>query len=628
MTSLRPFLASLVCWLACWCAQHSAFAQELGRLFDDSPTLKLAAPVQVQQLPKGLVRNPNEFDSPQHQAGWKLLPKGTAMPTGAQHDVWLRFALPATAAAQLWLLRSPRISTERITLYLQDQPGQWRMLSAGSDIAPSRWPGQTRSPTFELQTRTDSERVYFVKLEHRTPLSEHLQLVSPLEYIDSAARVGTIIGLMFGLFGVLTVLGLATAYLYRNTTYAWYALMVLLLMVTQLVMIGYAGHRWWPSSALLNQTMGWIAPLCALASGIWFVLKVSYSKEGFRWIYRISLGLIGLLLAASVLVAVMAQQTPRAPLNVLAAFSLLWLLLSTAWIAWRARSSLWFVVLGLSPLVLSMLVRLVYNQGWLAHVELVQLVSVISGCLGSLVIYVGMVMRSRESHVALEREAAMNNTDAATGLTLGRIAMVRLPQVLVRSERFSQACGVVMVRWVDYQKQMQPLSAQQRGAVLLHLGARLRRLGRDIDTVARLDDDHFMYLIESPVSREALTDLGTKILTTCMRPARPLTDGDTYNVHVAIWASHQGTIKATEVMEALRTRLNQMSLGAHRRMQFVDSPLSTRPSEEDSGTQRAALAKQLVAKINAIEADPIIPIIATAPERLARDLTAPVKLAR
>jgi two-component system, sensor histidine kinase LadS len=278
--------------------------------------------------------------------------------------------------------------------------------------------------------------------------------------------------------------------------------------------------------------------------------------------------------------------------------------------ALRSQSWLWFVVAGFAPLTLSMLARLAYNVGWLAHVELAQLVSVISGCLGMMVVYASMILRSRESYAAFEREAALSNVDISTGLTLGRIAEIRLPQVLQRSYRFGKPCGVVMVRWLNYGAQLGPMSSAQRGAVLAHFGARLRRLARDIDTVARYDDDHFLYLIESPMTRETVNDLGMKILSTCMRPSVPLGNGDVYNVHVAMALISGGNMSAKEVIESLLTRINQMDVSTPRRMQFIDSPLTTRPPYE--GPQGASVrnSEALVAKINEIEANPIMPTLA------------------
>jgi two-component system, sensor histidine kinase LadS len=591
-------------------APQWAAAQELGKLFDDSTTLKLAAPLQWQALPKGAVLNPSEFTDTTRAKAFVDLAPGAMLPTAAERDVWLRFALPTTAIPQTWYLRIPRMQLEQATLYFQNEQGGWMTLTAGENIAVSQWPVPTRLPSFQLVTRVGQVQTYYLKLEHRTPISERPELISPSEYINAASLVGGIVGLMLGLFGLLTALGLISMRMNRNPQFGWFALMVFSLLLTQLVLIGFAGLRLWPHSIYLNKVMGVVAPLWTLAATTWFAVKVSYAKEAFARIYKISLALIGLLLVASLAFAIMQSSIPRIAFTVLAAAAMLWNLGALAWIAWRSQPWLWFIVIGFAPLTLSMLARLSYNIGWVEHVEIAQFVSVITGCVGMMAVYTGMILRNKERSAALEREAALKHTDMSTGLTSADLVMTRLPMVLARSARFEEPCGVIMLRWLDYSSHVEPMSSAQRGAVLSHLGARLRRLARNIDTVGRMDDDHFVYLVESPISREMLTALGSKIITTCLRPAHPLKDGGTYNVHVAMWTPTDKGISANEVMESLRTRLNQMSYGTPRKMQFVDSPLSSRPGNTAAEVDLAQRRQAIVAKINAIEANPITPSLA------------------
>lgn len=621
---LRHFLLCCCLLFAGLCAPQWAAAQELGKLFDDSTTLKLAAPLQWQAVPKAAVLNPDEFTDPARAKGFVDLPPGAVLPAASDRDVWLRFALPTTAIAQTWYLRIPRMQIEQATLYFQDEQKRWMTLAAGENIAVSRWPVPTRLPSFELSTRTDHPQTYYLKLEHRTPITERPELVTPSEYINMASLVGGLVGLMLGLFGLLSILGLISMRVNRNVHFAWFALLVFSLMLTQLVLIGFAGLRLWPHSVYLNKVMGVLAPLWSLAACTWFVIQVSYAKDIFARIYKVSLGLIALLLLSSLVFAIMQNNMPRASLTALAAVAMLWNLGALVWMAWRSQPWLWFMVGGFAPLTLSMLARLSYNFGWIAHVEIAQLVSVITGCLGMMVVYAGLIVRSKESSAALEREAALTHTDMSTGLTSANLLMTRLPMVLARSARFEGPCGVIMLRWLDYAKHVDSMSSAQRGAVMSHLGARLRRLARNIDTVGRLDDDHFVYLVESPVSREMLTALSTKIIATCLRPAHPLKDGGVYNVHVAIWAPSDKSISSVEVIESLRSRLNQMGHGTPRKMQFVDSPLSSRPADSQINLDPAQRGIDIVAKINAIEANPIEPTLA--PVQLTGLITRPKSL--
>lgn len=608
--------AAILC-LLCLCAPLAATAQELARLDADSPTLALAAPLQWQALPKGAVANPDEFQATSMAAGFAAMAAQTVLPTSAEQDVWLRFALPATAKPEPWYLRVPHLSLQRGTLYFQDPAKGWLMQSAGEDVAMGQWPVPSSRPTFALQTRTDGAQPYYLKLEYFTDITGRPELISANEYVDDSTQTGILIGLMFGAFSLLGVLGLLAARIYRNPNFARFALLVFLLMLVQLVLVGHAGQRFWPHSSYLNQTMCWLSWLWFLAATAWFSAQVSLAREAFPKIYYASMALSVTLLGLSLVYALAHASVPRHALNALAALAMLWIVGSSAWMAWRSQPWLWYLTAGLAPLLLTLLARIGYNLRWVGHIEVAQLVSLTVGCLGMLAIYWALLVRSRESQVALDREAALSSTDASTGLSLARVVAVRLPLVLARSERFEEPCGVLMVRWLDYAKFMEPLSSTERGAALAHIGARLRKLGRPIDTVARMDDDHFVFLIESPISRDRLNALGTKILATCMRPGRPQVDSNEYNVHIAVWASGKGNMAADQVLEALRTRLNQMGNGTSRRVQFVDSAPSSRPGEGHSEIPNITVAapfssSEIVAKINAIEATPIIPTIAVA----------------
>ena len=562
-------------------------------------------------LAKDTVRNPGDFATNGLAAQFAPLADQQSINLSPGKEAWLRFAIPATASPQMWYLRIPRFNIERVTLYFQDEKQQWMQLAAGENIPMVQWPLLTRNPSFEISTRVDRPTQYFLKFENRNAVTERPQLISPGDYIDGAQRVGTLTGLMFGLFGLLTLLSLLTAKLYRNNQYAWFALMVGLLLLAQLTLVGYSGMRLWPSSVYLNKVMPVVLPLLTVAAATWFTTQVSYARNSAPRIFQFSIFLMVALVLAMMGFAFMVDSFPRQVLSPLVATTMLWNLGSMVWMAWRTQSWLWYVVAGFGPLTVAMMARLAYNLGWIAHVELAQLFGVITGCLGMMVVYAGMILRSREAYAAVERESALAHTDISTGLSLPRIVGVRLPQVLTRSKRFGKPCGVAMVRWIGYENQLAPMSSAQRGAVLAHFGARLRRLARDIDTVARIDNDHFIFLVESPITREVLNELGIKILSTCMRPSVQLGGGDVFNVHVALAITSGAGTTAKDVLESLRTRLEHMDINTPRRVQFVDSALSTRPPGEGSDSSGSTLSREeIVAKINAIEADPILPKLA------------------
>lgn len=618
MLALRHLLLCLLCL----CAPHFAAAQTFDRLDDNSPSLALAAPLQWLATPKGTIANPDAFQSSEPNPNFADYTPGTRLPTSRQTDVWLRFSLPTTATPEQWYLRIPHLSLERAALYSQDSAKTWKAQQAGEKVAMAQWPVSANRPTFALFTRTALTQTFYLKLEHEAALVQRPELIAANEYLDDSGQVGVLAGLMFGLFCLLSVMALLTARTYRNPNFAWFTLVVATLLLVQLVLIGYAGQRLWPHSPYLTHAMCWLSWLFFLAASTWFYARASVSKDIFPKIYKTSIALTVLLLGVSLVYALVPQDFPRLALFALTGLAIAWIAGSSGWMAWRSQQTwLWYLAAGMLPLALTLFTRIAYNAGWVRHIELAQFCSLLVGCLGMLVIYRALIARSRDSQLIREREFASIDNDVSTGLPLARTLNVRLPLVLTRSERFDEPCGVLMVRWLDYANIMEPLSSSQRGAVLSHLGARLSKLCRPIDTVARVDDEHFVFLIEAPISRERLNALGTKILSVCMRPGRPQMDNNIYNVHIAIWTSDKGIAATQQVMESLRTRLNQMGNGTSRRVQFVDAAPSSKPGEGNSELPNITVAapfssEEIVAKINAIEASPIIPTIALKPRSI------------
>ena len=235
------------------------------------------------------------------------------------------------------------------------------------------------------------------------------------------------------------------------------------------------------------------------------------------------------------------------------------ILCSLVWMTLRGnRWNVWLLV-GLLPIGLAALARLAYNFGWVAQVEFAQAVGLFSAVLGLLWIFSALIWRGRAGALAEERMAALESFDAATGLSHARIGQARLPLIL-------------------------------------------QRLMRDIDTAARHSYDHFLILVEGPVTRESLAALCGKVLSECMRSSEKIGDPNLFDVQAAIWHSALGAHKTTAVMEALTTRLRQMADGTARRVQFVDTANSV--PHADTAQEAELRNADVLAKIKAIESQP------------------------
>ncbi|MCZ8254213.1 MAG: diguanylate cyclase, partial [Polaromonas sp.] len=512
-------------------------------------------------------------------------------------EAWARFALPATERLQTWYIRLPGQVLYKVSLYARDAQGNWQVQSAGEAIAPANWNLRTRVPSFELQTHSDSPQSYYLRFENRRPITERPMLLTPIEYIDGASRVGVVIGLMWGIFALLTGLCVGAFAMARNKVFLWFGVVVVTLMFTQLVLIGYGGWRIWPHSVHLNQVMGWVSSTVCMGAAAWFCAQASYARDGYPRIHRLLATVAGVSLLMACVMAVNLDFVPRGLRNLWLAVSTLAILGSLVWISARGQAWNLMLLLGAGPIGLAALARLSYNMGWMFNVESAQAAGVISALTGLLWVFFVLAWRSRAALFSNHRGAALSTYDPASGLMLPRIVEARLPQMLLRARKQKIECGVLMVHWLNQAPSHDEASDQKRGAALSRIGEILRGAARDVDTVARYDENHFLMLVEGPISRAALSEVSTKILADCIRACEKLDDPGAFNLHIAIWHNTPAAQSSGDVMDSLTVRLHHMASGTKRPVQFVDSPLEPGSIAAGGGSRR----EDLLAKINAIE---------------------------
>ena len=572
-------------------------AQGFDRLYADSPQLVLDQPLQWVAVPRDSVVLPDAFVSGQ---AWNFQPytEGTALPTSGRQDVWASFALPATAEPQTWFIRIPRQTLVKASLFSRDARGNWQGQYAGEAIAPNQWTLKTRVPSFELQTRSDGPRAYYLRFEHRSAITERPMLLTPVEYINGAARVGIAMGLMWGVFGLLAVLSLAALVLVRSQVFLWFGVFVVMLMSTQLILIGYGRWRIWPQSVHLNQVMVWVFTALTLASGAWFFAKASYARESHPCVYR----LLAVVTAGSLLMACLmginGDFVARNLRNLWVATAIISIISSLVWMSLRGQSWNRLLLLGITPIGLASLAQLGYNLGWIAQVEMAQTAGVLAATLGLLFIFLALAWRSRAVLLATERAAALATYDPVTGLMLPHVIGIRLPQMLLRARHVKSGCGVLMLRWINPSQAQNGLSSEQRAATLSRIGAILRGAARDVDTIARHGENRFLMLVEAPISRTALVEISTQILAASMRSPTLSVSDNAVDLHIAIWHAASGN-SVQEIIGLLKSRLRQMAAGTRRRVQFVDAATDAAMDDgEDPGGRRR---EDLLAKINALE---------------------------
>ena len=591
IVALRGLFLALVCLVL-----QPGHAQDFGRLYEDSVTITLSEPLQWVAVPKGSIASPEALSAAGPLA-FQPYTDRTVLPTSRSQDVWATFSLPPTESLQTWFIRLPAQVLSRASLFSRGPQGEWLLQSAGELLAPADWSLRTRVPSFELQTRTDRAQTYYMRFENNRALTGRPMLVSPVEYVNGASRVGVVIGLMWGMFSVLATLSLAAFTVARNRVFLWFGAVVVTLMFTQLVLIGYGGWRVWPGSAHLNQVMGWVSAALSMAAGAWLCTQASYARSGHPRIHRLLVVItFGSLLMAG-LMAIQQNFIPRDLRNLWLGIATCSIIGSLVWMSLRGQAWNLFLLLGTAPIGIAALARIAYNAGWFLNIEAAQAGGVLSAMVGLIWIFLALAWRSRAALFSNHRVAALATYDPASGLMLPRVIDHRLPAMLLRARRKKSECGVLMLRWLNQAPSPDELSDHKRSTALSRLGEILRRAARDMDTVIRYDDNRFVMLIEGPVNREALSEVSTQILADCIRLSEKLGEPDAFNLHIAIWHDTPDRQTSVKIIDSLKARLHRMVSGPKRYVQFVDSAGESMSIPPEDSNRR----DDLVAKINAIE---------------------------
>ena len=590
----------LVTFLLFLLALGTVQAQEFDRLHDKSVQPVLSQPlVWVSALTSAAPNLPEAFVAKPNSWAFSPYAHNAPIPTATGRDVWAKFTLAATLTPQSWVIRIPRVTVQKVSLYSMTGSKTWRADSAGNLIAPDAWNRNTRLPSFDVQTSA-VEATYFLRFQHHSHITERPQLMSQLDFVEGTARIGTLTGLMFGMFGILIVMCIATNALSNNTEFLSLAAFAAAILLIHLVFNGYGGWQLWPGSAHLNQVMPCVTPLLVVAAGSWFFAQASYAKQTHVAVFRLLVFVaIANLVIVSVNVFAVTQINDRV-LSAWAAICMTTLMLALLWMCVRGRRWNWWLLAGLIPIACVAFAWVAYNYGWLPHVEHMQVINVLLTQLGLLVLFLVLIWRSRSALLSSKLDNALDNTEAITGLTQERVARVRLQQMLMRANRLQLGCGVVMLRWLDSKQHISGLTTEQKNALLTQIGSVLRRTIRDIDTAAACKDDHFMILVEGPIGRHALSSLATQMISTFIRLSEKIDDPNAFNFHIAIWQAGLAPASKEEVLEALHTRLSQMSFGTKRTVQFVDAAVSDLPPQPDPESTKRR--DDMVAKIDAIEA--------------------------
>jgi diguanylate cyclase (GGDEF)-like protein len=255
-----------------------------------------------------------------------------------------------------------------------------------------------------------------------------------------------------------------------------------------------------------------------------------------------------------------------------------------AW--WRGDRVAKWVFAAQFPMVTSVLANMFRTLGWFADMPYVpQSFIVFALAVEVPLLLIALFMRSRDRHSAEVREQALSTHDALTGLLAVHLFHDRLRQVVVRYRRDGESSAVMYIDLVNHARIRELFGSSAAEQSLLRSVIKLRRLLRDVDTVARVGEARFGVILEGASSRSSVTERAARLIAAGLMPLPGLKPDVTLQFHVAALLLNERPLEAEEVETALDAQLSRMSPRTRRPIRFIQpeqpAPGDT-PSQEDS----------------------------------------------
>lgn len=527
-----------------------------------------------------------------------------------QDRVWIRLDIERKSAAlahvAVWL---PLPLLDSVTLYQTSADGAWQMSRAGDRIAVAAWSEPGRYPRFHVDLPQGKSSIY-LQVQGSTPVSLPLHLGSEVQAqtVDREGYLG--LGIILGVLLTLVLMCMVTAYTYKDRLYLLYGVYMLLMILAVGAYTGLSAYLLWDQSPRWADAAQGALVMLAAGGAIYFI----ESMVGGRLFAR---KLSALLLSLGVLavpLALVYYYAPRAVgVIILGAYMIVITLigLSLALRAWRRGDPVGkWVFLAYAPLAFAVILAVMRTYGWVSLSWVVQYGVVVALLIEAPMMMVALHVRSRERHEISTREQAMKTQDALTGLLKEHIFDDRIRQTLARSIKRREDAAIVLISLVNYQSIATAHGLPVAEQSVLRTVIKLRKVLRDVETVARVGNSHFGLILEGVSHRSRITEVGARLIAQGLMPLPGLVPEVTLQFHLAAVVLRDIPNAERDIKASLLGMLRSMSPRTRRPIRFLEGNIT-------GGTPLAPVLNNplnavdvLIEQVNTAERQPVAPLSA------------------
>ena len=533
-----------------------------------TPTLSLADRSQF-LVDRGGRLTAADIEARQAELPFAVRPRGHQVLLADGDALWIRFKAREALQDNHWQLEVDLPGVDEVSLHFRNAAGQWESQQAGDGLPQSIWPQRARKPFLLLSQETGHDVTYFLRVQHeRVPFSGGLFIKTQTVVAEQEQSALFLLGAYFGLAALAITVALANALVYRDHGFSSYAIYVSAMVLGQAGITGAGGLLFWPEWPGLNNPMTFLMNTFAGATGVWFVRTIATPRQYSTLLDRLAVGVIVTLMVVSAVdVFVPTAAGFALSMHLLTLSMLLVLLLLGLAMARGDRHSRW-VAAGFGLIVLGGSFPVARNFGLMPSGFLSEYGLMLGSALEMPLLFYGLNRRLNEQTESRARARALAVTDPLTGLASGRKLLTLLQASLVRA-RTGRPFAMMVVELANHASLLREHGREDAERALVLAAARLKTVVRDIDTVARVGNQHFAVLMESPCTPDEANAMATHIVALGLRNSTTLPGGATLRFHVALGILPMPDLDARGTLEKLMQELRLISPDARKTIRLV-----------------------------------------------------------
>jgi two-component system, sensor histidine kinase LadS len=448
--------------------------------------------------------------------------------------LWIRFETRITDAQARWFMAMVFPTLDDALLYWQGKDMQWNSLRSGTMALPhALWPVADRFPMFPLYNEGAASTTYYLRVTHeRVPFSGALHIYRDTELLQERQTGHFFLGVYFGLLLLVVVICITMATTTQDSSFAYYAAYVFAVGLGQASFTGLGAQYLWPHWPWWANMAKVVLPGLSTAAFLWFMHSAMQLRVLFP---RLDTVVILMAIAQSVVLLLYAFQPSNLWFLLISYITLatIFPVLIVAWFGWsRGDTGMRWLALGLLPVFIGVAPLLLRNLGLMNTNFFTQYGVMLGSATEMPILLYGLIRRSANRRESRARTAGLPTHDALTNLSNTRALLHQMHGCVTRAARYRHQYGLVLVELDNHAWFLKEHGREIADRALVLLANRLSYIARDVDTAARIDDRHFVVLIEGPCPAALAAKVAAQIAASAHRPSDLLPVGATLKLRI------------------------------------------------------------------------------------------------